>query len=151
MTTNRSTDTWDRDDAGKLVIRLMIGLVFVFHGAQKLFGAWGGPGIDGMAGYNASLGIPLPELSAYLAAFAELFGGLAIAAGIFTRLAAVPVVFTMLVAGFVAHTGFAVQAGGGEYPLTLAAVTAGLAIAGPGRLTIARLLGAADDSILVRA
>jgi len=65
MTTQTSVN-WNREDVGKLAIRLMIGTVLVFHGAQKLFGAWGGPGIEGMAAFNAQLGIPAPELGAYL-------------------------------------------------------------------------------------
>jgi putative oxidoreductase len=142
MTTNASHNERElaRRDVGLLMIRAIVGLVLVFHGAQKLFGAFGGPGIEGMTGFNAHLGIPFPELSAYLAASAEFFGGLAIAAGLFSRLASIPVAFTMLVAGFVAHTGFNAATGGGEYPLTLAVVVAALGIIGPGRLTVSRLL-----------
>ena len=149
---NRDSHNIERIDVTLLAIRLMIGAVLAFHGAQKLLGAFGGPGIDGFAAYNASLGVPLPELSAYLAAFAELGGGLAIASGVFSRVASVPVVITMLVAGLVAHTGFDIQTGGGEYPLTLAVVVAALAYHGPGRLTAWRLLGPrVEHSALVRA
>jgi len=57
----------------------------------------------------------------------------------------------MLVAALVAHDGFAAQAGGGEYPLTLGVVTAGLALTGPGKLTLLRLLPrGARESILAR-
>lgn len=141
-TTNTTADERDlaRRDAGLLMIRAILGLVLMFHGAQKLFGAFGGHGIEGMAGFNASLGIPFPELSAYLAASAEFFGGLALAVGLLSRLAAIPVVFTMLVAGFVAHDGFNMATGGGEYAFTLAVVTAAIGVMGPGRLTVGRLL-----------
>lgn len=137
----------ERIDISLLAIRLMIGTVLVYHGAQKLFG-----GMDGFIAYNTQLGVPLPELSSYLAALTEFGGGLAIATGVLSRLAAVPVVITMLVAGLVAHTGFNVTTGGGEYPITLAVVTAALALSGPGRLTAWRLLGdRVKDSALVRA
>ena len=99
-------------DAGLLVLRLMLATVFVFHGAQKVFGAFGGHGIDGFAGYLASLGVPLPYLNAWAAALSELLGGVALATGLFFRPMLVPLTFTMLVASFVAHGGaFSAQAG----------------------------------------
>ena len=60
-------------DAGLLVIRLMLATVFVYHGAQKLFGAFGGHGLAGFAGWLGSLGVPLPTVSALLAGAAEFF------------------------------------------------------------------------------
>lgn len=151
MKTNHSREI-ERIDVSLLAIRLMIGTALAFHGAQKLFGAFGGPGIDGFAAYNAHLGIPFPELGAYLAALAELGGGLAIAAGVLSRIAAIPVVFTLMTAVLVAHTGFDATTGGGEYPLTLAVVSAALAWSGPGRLTLWRLVGGKlSQSALARA
>ncbi len=120
-------------------IRAMLAVVFIFHGAQKLFGAFDGPGIQGMAAYNETLGIPLPTLSAYMAGATEFLGGIVLLLGTGTRVAAIPMVFTMLVASFVAHSGFDIQKGGMEYSLTLAVVLAGLAIGGPGEWTVARL------------
>lgn len=121
-------------DAGLLAIRLMLATVFIFHGAQKLFGAFGGPGIDGFAGYLGSLGIPLPYLNAWAAALTELLGGLALAGGLFFRLSLVPMIGTMAVASFVAHgEAFSAQAGGMEYSLTLGVVLAGLFLTGAGR------------------
>src|SRR5690606_6435504 len=102
-----------RLDEGLLVIRLMLAVVFVFHGAQKLFGAFDGPGLEGFAGYLGSLGVPLPGLNAFLAGAAEFFGGLALATGVALRLAALPLAFTMLVAATTAHSGFDVTKGGG--------------------------------------
>lgn len=130
-------------DAGLLGMRLMVGVVFTYHGAQKLFGVLGGPGIEGFAGFLASLGVPLPTLNAYLAGGAEFFGGLLLITGVGARLASIPLVFTMLVAAFVAKDGFDARSGGMEYPLTLAFVVAGLGLIGPGRLTIGRALALA--------
>jgi len=138
---NLSTLTKTRPDAALLLIRLMVGVVFVFHGSQKAFGAFGGPGIEGFAGWLASLGFPLPTLNAYLAAGAELLGGIALLTGVGLRLIALPLVFTMLVAAVSAHWGsFSAQANGMEYPLTLAAVVAGLGLAGPGRYSLSAFL-----------
>lgn len=128
---------WGRTDVGLLLIRAMVGVVFVFHGAQKLFGAFGGPGLDGFAGFMTKLGLPQPYLQAVLAAATEFFGGLLLLLGLGTRLAVVPMVVTMLVASFMVHGGaFSAQANGMEYPLTLAFVLAGLGLTGAGRISL---------------
>jgi len=126
-------------NAALFVIRTMLAVVFIFHGAQKLFGVFDGPGIAGMAGFNESLGIPLPTLSAYMAGSAEFFGGIVLLLGTGTRVAAIPMIFTMLVASFMANSGFDIQKGGMEYSLTLAAILLALAIGGPGEWTIAKM------------
>ena len=129
-------------DAALLLTRVWVGVLGVYHGGQKLFGLFDGPGIEGFTGFLTSLKIPLPHLNAYMAGGAEFFGGLLIAAGLFTRPASALFMFTMLVAAFTAHAGkFDGQRGGGEYPLTLAVITAGLLLAGPGRFAVGRLLG----------
>lgn len=128
-------------DVGMLLIRGIVGTVFVFHGAQKLFGLFGGPGIEGFAGFLGSVGVPLPTVNAALAGSAEFFGGWVLLAGVGARLAAVPLLATMLVAITVVRGhGFDVRNGGVEYPLTLAVILAGIALIGPGRLTAARLV-----------
>lgn len=124
-------------DAGLLGIRLMLGVVFMYHGAQKLFGAFGGSGIEGFAGFLESLGMPLPTLNAYMAGGTEFFGGLLLGVGLVTRLVSIPVAFTMLVAVFMVHgSAFGAQNNGMEYPLTLAVVTLGIGLIGPGRLSL---------------
>ena len=137
-------------DTALLLIRAITGAVFAFHGAQKLFGAFSGPGLEGFAGYLGSLGIPFPMANAWLAASAEFFGGVALLAGVGVGFAAVPLVVTMLVASFALRAGgFDSQKGGFEFPLTLAIVTAGIGLLGPGRFTVAGLLrrarAGADD------
>jgi putative oxidoreductase len=128
-------------DVGLLLIRVMLGVVFVYHGSQKLFGAFGGPGLEGFAGFMTKMGLPMPYLQAVLAGSAEFFGGLALLLGLATRLAVVPMVVTMLVASFMVHgKAFSVQNGGMEYPLTLAVVLVGLGLTGPGALALDAVL-----------
>lgn len=122
---------------GLLMIRVMLGVILMFHGSQKLFGAFGGPGLEGFAGFLTQLQVPVPMVSAVLAAVAEFGGGLALLVGAGTRLAAIPVVITMLVAAFKVHGGaFSVQAGGLEYPLSLAVFTAAIALTGAGEFSV---------------
>lgn len=135
QTRNRREDV--TGDLGRLLIRVMIGVVFAYHGAQKLFGWFGGQGISGTAEWMSGIGIPLPTLSAVLAGAAEFAGGLAVLTGLGLRLAAVPLAFTMLVAIATVHRhAFGAQNGGMEYPLTLAVVVVGLALLGPGRFRL---------------
>jgi putative oxidoreductase len=124
-------------DLGLLIIRLMFGIVGVYHGSQKLFGAWGGVGLDGFSGFLAKMGVPAPGISAWLAALAEFGGGILIAAGLLPRLAAVPFAITMLVAfGMAHHFSFDMKSGGNDYPLALALVAIGLIFTGPGKYSV---------------
>jgi len=123
-------------DLGLLLIRVMLAVVFIYHGQGKLFG-----GLDGFAGYLASMNVPAPKVAAFLAALSEVGGGLILLSGLFFRFTLPFVVFTMLVASFKAHAGkFSLQDGGMEYALTLAVITAALVLTGPGRLTLGRFL-----------
>lgn len=130
------------NDAALLLIRAMLAVVFIYHGAQKLFGWWGGHGIEGTAGWMASIGIPLPTLNAILAGGAEFFGGIVLLLGTGARLAAIPMAFTMAVAVYVTSGGgFSVINHGFEYPLTLGVILVAIALLGPGRYTIGNALG----------
>lgn len=139
QTTKNATTS---QDIGLLLIRAIIAVVFVYHGAQKLFGLFGGHGISGTAGFMGQMGFPLPTASAVAAGSAEFFGGLALLTGFAMRLLAVPLAFTMYVAAFAVHgDAFALQNHGMEYALTLAVVVTGLAFTGPGGLTVTSLVG----------
>lgn len=128
-------------DIGLLLIRVMVGVVFMFHGAQKLFGWFGGGGLSATSKFMEQIELPLPYASAVAVAIVETFGGLALLLGLWPRLAAVPVAFAMFVAAFVAHWGtFSAQQGGMEYPLTLGVVVLGLVFAGGGRITVCALV-----------
>jgi putative oxidoreductase len=134
---NSSASNAFRADLGLLALRLVLGVVFLFHGSQKLFGWFGGYGIDGTAGFMESIDLPFPVASAVLSGAVELLGGLALATGIGQRLLSVPLAFTMLVASFMAHGGaFAAGNGGMEFTLTLAVASAALGLTGPGRFAL---------------
>ncbi len=134
-----------RHDIGLALTRSIVGVVFIFHGAQKLLGWWGGFGLEGTAGFFAQIGIPAPYANAVLASTTELVGGLLLVLGIVPRLAALPLAFTMGVAIATVHRGaFSSMQNGMEFPLTLGVVLIGLAFAGGGRLNVlelARALG----------
>ncbi len=128
-------------DVGLLLIRLLPGVVFVFHGSQKVFGAFGGGGMEGFTGFLASMNVPAPALNAWAAALTELVGGAALIVGLATRIVGVPLTVTMLVASFMVHGGaFSAQDNGMEYPLTLAFIAAGLVFTGAGRISVDALL-----------
>ncbi len=122
-----------------LALRIMMATIFVFHGSQKLFGCFGGYGLAATGQYMESIGIPFGTANAFLAGSTEFFGGLLLLSGVLVRYVSVPMVFTMLIAAFVGHSGFDIQQGGMEYPLTLAVVLASLGLQGPGDWTLAKL------------
>jgi putative oxidoreductase len=121
-------------DLGLLIIRLVVGLSFAGHGAQKLFGWFGGYGLKGTGGWLESIGVKPGVTMALLAGLAELVGGLMFAAGVGTWIGAILIVFTMLVAIVKVHgqNGYWVTQNGYEYNLTLIAVAIGVALIGPG-------------------
>ena len=121
-----------------LILRVPVGLILAAHGAQKLFGWFGGHGLAGTAGYMSSIGMEPGYLMAILAGSAEFFGGLALVLGLLTRPAAVVAWFTMLVAIFSVHIGNGLFASnnGYEYALTLLVVLISLAIQGGGYLSL---------------
>jgi putative oxidoreductase len=138
---NRISALATASDLGPLLIRVMIGVVFAFHGAQKLFGWFGGYGIEGTARAFESLGIPFPTLNVYLAGGAEFFGGLFLIIGLLTRPWALILTFTMIVAVLTAHrSAFSLQHNGMEYALTLGVVSLALAFIGAGRISLDRTL-----------
>ena len=121
-----------------LILRVPVGLILAAHGAQKLFGWFGGHGLAGTAGYMSSIGMEPGYLMAILAGSAEFFGGLALVLGLLTRPAAVVAAFTMIVAIFSVHIGNGLFASnnGYEYALTLLVVLVSLAIQGGGYLSL---------------
>lgn len=129
-----------KSDAGlaALIVRMPVGLILASHGAQKLFGWFGGYGLEGTGQWMASIGLEPGYLMALLAGSAEFFGGLALILGLFTRPAAALSAFTMLVAIFSVHFehGLFISNNGYEFALALLAATAGLAIQGAGSYSI---------------
>jgi putative oxidoreductase len=130
-------------EIGLLVIRLAIGLTLAAHGAQKLFGAFGGYGLAGTGGFMETLGFRPGKRHAALAGLAEFGGGLCFAAGFLTPLAAAAVIGVMTVAAATAHraNGFFISSGGWEYNFILAASATAIATTGPGQFSIDHVLG----------
>lgn len=128
---------------GLLLLRLVVGLTFAAHGTQKLFGWFGGGGLDGTARGMEHLGFAQGRRSALLAGLAETGGGLLLALGAATPAAAAVLIATMLVATFAVHIehGFFTTQGGYELPLALATVALSLVFTGPGRWSVDSLLG----------
>src|SRR2546430_9613655 len=108
-------------DLGLLLLRLTLGAVFLAHGAQKAFGAFGGPGFEGAAGFIGSMGFRPARVWAAAAVGGELVAGLLFALGLLTPLAGLLVLATIAVAIAKVHRpkGFFVQGGGFQYKLVL--------------------------------
>ena len=129
-----------KSDAGlaALALRVPVGVILAAHGAQKLFGWFGGYGLEGTGQWMASIGLEPGYLMALLAGSAEFYGGLALVLGLLTRPAAVVSAFTMLVAIFSVHFehGLFLTNNGYEYALALFAATVALTIQGAGSFSV---------------
>ena len=132
---------------GLLLLRVVLGLTMFSHGAQKLFGWFGGHGPRGTAGFFDSIGYRPPLAMAVLAGLAES-GGLLFAAGFVTPLAALGIGVVMLNAIAAVHwkNGFFNGNGGYEFPLLIFTAAVAVSAIGPGRFSIDRAIGW-DDNI----
>ncbi|MEZ3178133.1 DoxX family membrane protein [Streptomyces pimonensis] len=133
---------YDRRDLGLLLLRLGTGGVLAAHGAQKLFGWFGGGGLEGTGQFMESIGYAPGRASATAAGLAEAGGGVLLALGLATPAAGAAAAGAMAGASAV-HTpnGFFNQEGGFEYAASLGLTAAGLAVTGPGRLSLDHALG----------
>lgn len=127
-----------RSDYAGLILRVPVGLILAAHGAQKLFGWFGGYGLAGTGQWMASIGLEPGYLMALLAGGAEFVGGLLLVVGLLTRPAALTVAITMLVATISVHigNGLFVTNNGYEYSLTLLVVAVAVAVQGAGRFAL---------------
>jgi putative oxidoreductase len=123
---------------GLLLLRLVIGIAFIGHGAQKLFGWFGGYGPKGTGGWMESIGMKPGVTMAVLAGLMELVGGVLFTLGLLTPLASALIIITMLGAIVKVHApnGFWATANGIEFPLTLLVVAAGVALTGAGSISL---------------
>ncbi|WP_338899877.1 DoxX family membrane protein [Streptomyces sp. TG1A-60] len=130
-------------DLGLLVLRLVLGFLLIGHGTQKLFGWFGGGGIEGTGQFFEVSGFPAARTLALVAGLTETLGGLGLALGLLTPLAGAAVFGTMLNAMAVNWAGgffMMDQDGGIELDVLVAAGAAALALAGPGRFAADRFL-----------
>ena len=125
-----------------LPLRLGAGAIFAAHGAQKLFGWFGGYGLEGTAGWMASIGLEPGLVMAILAGSAEFFGGLLLIVGLLVRPAAFVLAITMVVAIVAVHlqNGLFMANNGYEFGLALLVVSVALVLRGAGSLSADRLL-----------
>ncbi len=131
-------------DAGleAVILRVPIGLILAAHGSQKLFGWFGGYGLDGTGQWMASVGLNPGFFMALLAGSAEFFGGVALILGLLTRPAAAINAVTMLVALFWVHwgKGFFLDTHGIEYALALLSANVALIFIGGGKYSLDALI-----------
>ncbi len=123
-------------------LRALAGLMLLPHGAQKLFGAFGGYGVEATGQFFATK-LGLPASFALLAGAIEVFGGLALALGLLTRVAAALIVALMAVAMLAVHlpAGYFWTSGGFEYPLMWGALALYFVVRGGGRVSVDGLIG----------
>ncbi|MBA6133215.1 MULTISPECIES: DoxX family protein [Pseudomonas] len=138
-----------RAGAGLSIIRILVGIIFVAHGAQKLFGMFGGYGLEGtgqwmesIGQWMESIGLAPGYLMALLSGSAEFFGGLALVLGLLARPAALALSVTLIVAIFSVHigNGLFMSNNGYEFALALLAGTVAVMIEGAGRFSLDRLI-----------
>jgi len=123
---------------GTLIIRIGLGMIFIYAGGQKLLGMFDGPGISGFAKSLEGMHFPIPTAMAVVAGLAEFLGGLLVLAGIITRYAALAILSVMLVAIFVVHwkTGF----GSMTPAIACGAMALSLVVSGGGKASVDRIV-----------
>ena len=135
------------NDIATTLVRLMVGIIFFAHGAQKMVGWFGGYGFTGTMGFFTGV-MHIPALFAFLAIAAEFFGGLGLIFGFLTRIAAFGIFSNMVVAVAMVHRHFgffvnwtgAQKGEGYEYHLLVLAITTFLMIRGAGAASVDRML-----------
>ena len=145
MTTRLTHTVFATDNSlAGLLLRVPVGVIFAAHGAQKLFGWFGGYGLAGTSGWMDSIGLSPGWLLATLAGSAEFLGGIALVLGLLVRPAAAALAFTMGVAILAVHAGngLFLSNNGYEFGLALLAASAAMAAGGAGRASLDRLIAA---------
>jgi putative oxidoreductase len=125
-----------------LALRIPAAIIFIAHGAQKLFGSFGGYGLEGTGQWMASIGLEPGYQLALLAGSAEFFGGIALLMGLLVRPAALMLSVTMLVAIFSVHfaNGLFMTNNGYEFALALLAISVSLMFSGAGKIALDNVL-----------
>lgn len=130
------------DSYSSLPLRLIAGVIFAAHGAQKLFAWFDGYGLEGTGQWMASIGLTPGYLMALLAGSAEFFGGLLLIIGLLTRPSAIVLAITMLVAIVTVHleNGLFMSNNGYEFGLTLFAISMALIFQGAGKYSVDKII-----------
>lgn len=123
---------------GLTVVRIIVGIIFIAHGSQKLFGAFGGYGLEGTGQYMESIGLTPGYLMALLSGSAEFFGGVALLIGLLARPAAVVLIGLLVVAILSVHIGNGLFMANNGYEFALALLGGAIAvlIEGAGKLSV---------------
>ena len=127
-------------DWGRFVLRVVLGLIFAVHGAQKVFVF----GLDGTAGFMAKVGVPLPTVAAIVVMAVEFLGGIALILGLGTRVAAALIAIDMVVAMLLVSLKRNFM-GGYEFELMLLASAVGVALLGAGAISLDRVFWPRED------
>jgi putative oxidoreductase len=135
---------------GLLILRIVVGLLFVGHGAQKLFGVWGGHGLQGTAGFFEAIGLRPGRFHATAAGLIEFAGGALLALGLLTPFAAAALTAVMTAAVISVHftKGLWATDGGYEYNLVLASAAFALSAIGAGNWSLDHALSLSDHGVL---
>src|SRR5215212_3659699 len=143
MKTAKSTGGSKINELAPMIVRFVQGSLMAGHGAQKLFGSFGGPGLEGTSGFMEMLGMRPGRPWAYLAGLSEFGGGVLTALGLFNPLGPLGVIGSMSMATRKAHWGkpIWVTEGGAELPLLNIAISTALMIREPDGYSLDRLLG----------
>jgi putative oxidoreductase len=138
--------SWSSVDLAALIVRGVLGFVFIAHGGQKLFGWFGGGGVHGTTAFFRVVGIPAPDAFAYVVGVTEFFGGVLLVVGLLTFVAALGLLIDMAVAIATVSHAFSffsqTKVGyGWELNLALTGLAAALLIMGPGAWSLDAALG----------
>jgi putative oxidoreductase len=127
---------------GLTVLRVIVGIIFIAHGSQKLFGAFGGYGLEGTGQYMESIGLTPGYLMALVSGSAEFFGGVAVLIGLLARPAAAVLILLLAVAIFSVHisNGLFMANNGYEFALALLGGSIAVLIEGAGKLSVDRAI-----------
>jgi putative oxidoreductase len=130
-------------EVAPLVIRIVLGIIFIAHGSQKLFGAFGGHGITGVIGMMKQLNVNPPVVWAWIVTLTEFLGGLGVLFGLLTRWAGLGLAVNMVVAIALVHWRHGLFSGGGgfEYPMALFGMSLALLFWGAGKISIEGAFG----------